>query len=64
MSVSIFGSRSYSRVLADVHSRQIWRLFLPMLMSLPGSMIGMGIALCHISGICPVEIDRLEMLVG
>ena len=34
-----------------------------MLLSLPGLRIGMIVALCHISGICPVEIDRLKMLV-
>ena len=50
MCVSILGSRSFST-------------FLPMFLSLPGSRIGMIIALCHISGICPVEIDRLKMLV-
>ena len=43
--------------------RLIGRQFLPMLLSLPGVRIGMIIALCHISGICPVEIDRLKMLV-
>ena len=56
------GSRSYSSVLADGRSRLIVRQFLSML-SLPSFMIGMIIALCHISGICPVEIDRLKMLV-
>ena len=34
-----------------------------MLLSLQGFRIRMIIALCHISGICPVEIDRLKMLV-
>ena len=34
-----------------------------MLLSSPGLRIGMIIALCHISGICPVEIDRLMMLI-
>ena len=63
MCVSIFGSRSFSSVLAAGHSRLIGSQFLPMLLSLPGFRIGMIIALCHISGICPVEIDRLKMLV-
>ena len=63
MCVSILGSRSFSSVLAAWHSRLIGRLFLPMLLSLPGFMIRMIIALCYISGICPVEIDRLKMLV-
>ena len=63
MCVSIFGSRSSSSVMAAGHSRLIGRQFLPMLLSLPGVRIGMIIALCHISGICPVEIDRLKMLV-
>ena len=40
-----------------------WPQFLPMLLSLPGFRIGMIIALCYISGICPVEIDGLKMLV-
>ena len=63
MCVSIFGSRSFSNVLAAGQSRLIGRQFLPMLLSLPGFRIGMIIALCHISDICPVEIDRLKMLV-
>ena len=62
MCVSILGSRSFSSILFAGHSRINWRQFLPML-SLPGFRIGMIIALCHISGICPVEIDRLKMLV-
>ena len=61
--VSILGSTSFSSVLAAGHSRLIGRQFLPMLLSLPGFRIGMIIALCHISGVCPVEIDRLKMLV-
>ena len=63
MCVGILGSRRFSSVLADGHSRLIGRQFLPMLLSLPGFRIGMIIALYHISGICPVEIDRLKMLV-
>ena len=63
MCVSILGSRSSSIVLADGHSRLIGRQFMPMLLSSPGFRIGMIIALCHISGICPVEIDILKMLV-
>ena len=63
MCVSILGSRSFSSVLAAGHSRLIGRQLLPMLLSLPGSRIGMIIALCHISGFCPVEINRLKMLV-
>ena len=57
MCASIFGSRSYSSILAAGHSRLIGRQFLPMLLSLPGFRTGMIIALCDISGICPVEID-------
>ena len=60
---SIFYSRSFSSVLSAGHSRLIRRQFLPMLLSLLGFRIGMIIALCHISGICPVEIDRLKVLV-
>ena len=60
---SILNSRSFSSVLAAALSRLIGRQFLPMLLSLPGFRIGMIIALCHISGVCPVEIDRLKMLV-
>ena len=63
MCVSILGSRSFSSVLAAGYCRLIGRQFLPMLLSLPGFRIGMTIALCHISGICPVEIDRLKMSV-
>ena len=63
MCVSILGSRSFSSVLAAGHSRLIGRQFMPMLLSLPGFRFGMIIALCHISGICPVEIDRLKMIV-
>ena len=75
MYFSILGNRSFSSVLAAWHSRLIGRQFLPMLLSLPGFRIWMItinfiehqnraiIALCHISGICPVEIDRLKMLV-
>ena len=63
MCFSIFGSRSFSGALAAGNCRLIGRQFLPMMLSLPGSRIGMIIALCHISGICPVEIDRLKMLV-
>ena len=49
-------------MLAAGRSRLIGRQFLPMFLSLPGFRIGMFIALCRISGICPVEIDRLKML--
>ena len=57
------GKGCVSVFLAAGHSRLIGRQFLPMLLSLPGFRIGMIIALCYISGICPVEIDRLKMLV-
>ena len=57
-----FGQQMHFQRFAAGHSRLIGRQFLPML-SLPGFRIGMIIALCHISGICPVEIDRLKMLV-
>ena len=63
MCVSILGSRSFSSVLAAGHSRLIGRQIMPMLLSLHGFRIGMIIALFHITGICPVEIDRLKMLV-
>ena len=62
MCVSILGSRSFSCVLAAGHSRIIGRQFLPMVLSMPGFRIGMIIALCHISCICPVRIDRLKAL--
>ena len=57
-----FRNRSFSSVLAAGHRRLIGRQFLSMLLSLPGLRIGMIIALCYISGICPVEIERLNML--
>ena len=63
MCVSIFGSRSFSSDLAAGHNRLIGRQFLPMLSSLPGFWIVMVIALSHMSNICPVEIDRLKILV-
>ena len=63
MCVSILSSRSFSSVLAAGHSRLICRQFLLMLLSLPGFKIGMIIALCHISGICPVEIEDVSEIV-
>ena len=63
MYVSILGSRIFSSVLSAWHSRQMGRNFLPMLLSSPGFRIGMIMALRHFSGICPVEIDILMMLV-
>ena len=57
MCVSIWGSRNFSSVLAAGHSRLIGRQFLTMSLSLLGFRIGMIIALCNISGICPVEND-------
>ena len=63
MCVSILGSRNFCRTLATGHSMLIVRQSLPMLLSLPGTRIVMIIALCHISAICIVEIDRLKMLV-
>ena len=62
MCISTLGCRSFYSVLVAGHSKLIGRQFLSML-SLPGFGIGMIIALLHISGICPVEIDRLKMLV-
>ena len=63
MCVSILGSRSFSSILAAGHSRLIERLFLPTLLSLPCYRIGMIICLCHISGICPVEIEDVSEIV-
>ena len=63
MCVSNFGSRSFSSVLAAGHSKLIGGQFFPKLSSLPGFRIGMIIALCNISGICPVNIDRFNMFV-
>ena len=63
MCVCILGSMSFSSVLAAGLSGLIWHQFLPMLLSLPGFRIGTIIALCHISVICTVDIDRLKMLV-
>ena len=63
MCVSILGSRSFSSVLTAGHSRLIGCQFLPMLLSLLGFRIGMIIALCHISGICLVEIDDVSEIV-
>ena len=63
MCVNISGRRSAFSVLAAEHSRLMGRQFLLMLSSLQCFRIGMIIALCHISGICPVEIDRMKMIV-
>ena len=63
MCVSILGSISFSSVLAAGHSRLIGHHFLPMFLSLPDFWIRMIISLCHISGICPVEVVKLKMLV-
>ena len=60
---SILDSRSVSSALAAGHIGLIGSQFMPMLLSLPGCRIGMIIAWCHISGTCPVVIDRLKMLV-
>ena len=54
---------SISSVLAGGHSRLIGHQFLPWLLSLPGYRIGMINALCHITGICPVEIDNVSEIV-
>ena len=62
MCVNILGSMSFSTVLAAGYSRQMGRQFLPMLLLFLGFRIGMIIALCHISGICPAEIGSLKML--
>ena len=56
------GSRSYSCALAAEQSRLIGHHFLTMLLSFQDFRIGMIIALCHISGICLVESDRLKIL--
>ena len=58
-----FGQQELFQPFGRWHSRQIGRQFMPMLLSLPGLRIRMIIALCHIIGICPVEIDRSKMLV-
>ena len=58
MCVSILGSKNILIVLGGGRSTLMVRQFLPMLSSLPGFRIGMIIAMCHISGICSVEIDR------
>ena len=63
MCVNIFSIRSFSSVMDDGHSRLIGSQFLTMLLTLPGFRFGTIIVLCHISGICPVEIDKLMMLV-
>ena len=63
MCVSIYGSRRFSSEFAAGHSRLMGRLILPILSSWPGYGIWVIIALCNISGICPVEIDRLKILV-
>ena len=61
--VSILGRSIFSSALAAENNRIMGRQFLPMLLSLPGIRIGMIIALCNISDVSPVHIDRLKMLV-
>ena len=56
MCVGILGSRSHYSIYAAGHSRLNSRKFLPMWLLLPG--FKMIVALCHNSGVCPVEIDR------
>ena len=58
-----FGQLEFIQNFVAGHSRLMGRQFLPMMSSLPCFRIGMIIALCHISGIRPVEIDRLQTLV-
>ena len=60
MCVCIFCSMNFSSVLAAGYSRLIGRQFLLMLLSLPGFGIGMIIALCHVSAMCPVEIEDVS----
>ena len=57
MCVRMFDSRNFSNVLVAGHIRLIGRQFLPISSSLPDFLIGMIIALCHISGICIDMID-------
>ena len=65
MCISILGCMSFSSVLTDGHSRPMGRQVLPMLSSLPGISIGnYRFQVSGISSICPVEIDRLKMIVG
>ena len=59
----VFGSRIFSSLLAAVHSRLIGRLFLPMLLSLPGIGIGMIIDMCHISVVYRLEIKDVSEIV-
>ena len=63
MCVCMFVGRSFLCVLAAEHGRLMGRQIIPMSSSLPDVRIRMNIALYHISGICPVEIDRLKMFV-
>ena len=55
------GQQELFSVLAAGHSRLIWRQLLPMLLNMPDFRIWMIIALCHNSGISPVDIDRMKM---
>ena len=55
-----FGQMSFSSGLAFGNSILMGRQLLP---SLSDFMIGVIIALCHFSGICPVEIDIMKILV-
>ena len=53
-------TETFPAFLAAGLSRLIGRQFLPMLLSFLDFGIGMTIALCHISGICPVVIEDVS----
>ena len=61
--VSVFLAAAVCQRLAAGHSSLIGRQFLLMLLSLPAFRIGMIITLCHISGICPVEVEDVSEIV-
>ena len=52
-----------SSVLAAGHCGLMRHQFLRMLLSMLDFLVGMIIALCHISGICPVEIGDVSEIV-
>ena len=58
-----FWESEFSRVLAPGHISLIRRKFFPMLSFLDGFVMWMIMDLCHMPGICPVEINRLKILV-
>ena len=51
---------AHSNTIPSHSHMMVWLLTVTPFISLPGFRIGMIITLCHISGICPVEIEDVR----